>query len=124
METDGPERTWASCRRWGRRVSLSLGLLLGLGLTPYTLMCLPHASVDSEVGVMVYGLPVLFALGVGVPVLVLPTATWGLGLRKVQEQGTSIPRWEAWTFLGVAGGLAFLLFQMSHLYWNFIKNLF
>ena len=115
---------WGRIRRWGRRVTLTVGVLFGLSITPYTLMCVAHSTVDSEVGVMSYGFPVLMASVIGVPLLVLPTVAWGVGIRKTQDKGASLPRWEAWTFLGIAGGLSVLLFMMSHIYWHMVVNFF
>lgn len=115
---------WGRIRRWGRRVSLTVGVLFGFSITPYTLMCVAHQTVDSEVGVMSYGFPVLMASVVVVPILVLPMVAWGMGIRKTRERGDELPRWEAWAFVGIAGVLSFLLFQMSHIYWNFVVNFF
>ena len=115
---------WERARRWGRRITWTLALILAVGLTPYTLMCVSHALVDSEVGVMLYGMPVMVGLLVGLPILALPATVWGVGLAKARRRGDLIAWREAWSFLVIAGGAAFLLAQLAHVYWRHFKRLF
>ena len=124
MSEAAPGIEWGRIRSWGRGISLASAVLFGLSVTPYTLMCVSHSAVDSEVGVMGFGFPVLMASVIGVPLLVLPTVAWGVGIRKTRDKGAPLPRWEAFSFLGIAGVLTALLCMMSHIYWNLLKNVF
>ena len=109
-------------RTWGRRITLgllSLGVLLG---GSSFVSCLAYSAVDSEVGVMMTGFPLLIGVTFGTPVVGLSTLLWGLGLKQARGAGEQIPRWEAWCFGCIALGAALLLGLLGPNYLHLAKS--
>jgi hypothetical protein len=95
-------------RRWARRITLALITLPSLLAIPNFLSCMAHSRVDSEVGVMMYGLPLAIGTMMGAPVVAVFALAWGLGMNKARRAGEPIPRWEIGCFGAIASLLAFL----------------
>ena len=64
-----PENRMNNPRKWGRRLTLGLLVLALLVAGPNFLACIGHSAVDSEVGVMMYGFPLLIGMIYGSPLL-------------------------------------------------------
>ena len=109
-------------RTWGRRATLGLiALALVLG-APNFLSCLAHSAVDSEVGVMMHGFPLLIGAVYGTPVLGVTALLWGHGLKKSYFSAEQIPRWEAWSFGIVAVVVTLLLCLLGPNYLHLGKS--
>jgi hypothetical protein len=107
-------------RRWARRITLlSVAAMVVLG-TPNLLNAIAHSRVDSEVGVMMYGLPLFIGLLYTCPVIGAFILVWGVGLRKARRRGEVIPRREFWCFGVIAVVIGFLLLMFSGTYLRMI----
>jgi hypothetical protein len=91
-------RDWGHRRRWARRFTLTVFFGSALLATPNFARCVAHSLTDSEVGVMMYGFPLLIGALFLSPVVGVSTAIWGLGMRKARLRGEQIPFWERWCF--------------------------
>lgn len=109
-------------RRWARRITLALITLPSLLAIPNFLSCMAHSRVDSEVGVMMYGLPLAIGTMMGTPVVAVFALAWGLGMKQAWRGGESIPRWEIGCFGAIASLLALLLFLLSSTYLRAAKS--
>lgn len=65
----------------------------GLIVAYFSIMMARHARVDSEVGVTVYGLQMIFALAATIVSTSLASALWGWGIRRSRAAG-KVRRWE------------------------------
>ena len=110
-------------RRWARRITLlSVAAIVVLG-TPNLLNAIAHGRVDSEVGVMMYGLPLFIGLLYACPVVGAFTLVWGLGLRRARRRGDAIPRREIWCFAVIATVTGVLLLMFGSTYLRMVVNL-
>jgi hypothetical protein len=110
-------------RRWARRTTFALIALPSMLSVPSFMSCLAHSRVDSEVGVMMYGLPLVIGAMLGTPVVSLFTIIWGLGLKKAQGTGERIPLWELLCFGAITASLLLFLYQFSASYLHGAKSL-
>jgi hypothetical protein len=112
-ESIASEPRWVRWRRWARRCTLTLVFLPMLLAAPSFASCVAHAMVDSEVGVMTHGFPIIFGVVLLLPLVLTSTIVWGLGLRKARLGGDDTPFWERWLFRGIATVLALLVWGFS-----------
>jgi len=112
-EANSREQRWELARLWARRFTLTLILVPALLAAPRFAACISHVLVDSEVGVMMYGLPLVIGIVLLWLMVFASTVTWGLGMRKTRLQGKEIPFWERWCFRGIAAGLALVFWGFS-----------
>ncbi len=63
----------------------------GLAVAFFDIMMTRHARVDSEVGVTVYGLQMIFALYATILATCVSSALWGWGIRRAR---VAVSRWE------------------------------
>ncbi len=89
---------------------------------PSLLNAVAHARVDSEVGVMMYGVPLFIGMVFGCPVVAAFTVVWGLGLARARGRGEAIPRWEMGSFGVVAPLITLLLLALSETYLHMLVN--
>jgi len=115
-ESTQPEGRWERRRRRARRFTITIFFGFLLVVSPAFASCLRHAVVDSEVGVMMYGLPIFLGVFYLSPVLSVSTVVWGLGMRKARVRGEVVPFWERWCFRAIAAALAFVLWGLSAAY--------
>jgi len=80
---------------------------------PGFVSCISHAMVDSEVGVMMHGLPIVLGLLYGLPLIGASTILWGLGLRHARLGGEEISFGERWGFRGIAAALLIVVWGFS-----------
>ena len=114
--TDSPNTPVDSvvdARRWARRTTFTLIVLPSILAFPSFMSCLAHSRVDSEVGVMMHGLPLAIGIMLGTPVVSVFTIIWGLGLRKARRTGEQIPLWELLCFGAISSLLLLLLYLFS-----------
>jgi hypothetical protein len=104
---------WEKRRRWARRFTMTFFFAFLILGTPNFVGCVLHARVDSEVGGMNYGLPLLIGIVWGAPVLGVSTLIWGLGLRKARRRGETIPLTERGCFAAIATVLAIILVALA-----------
>ena len=109
------ERSWERRRRSARRFTLTVFFGSSFVAAPNFVSCIAHSRVDSEVGVMVNGLPLVLGLLVVGPVVGVSTVIWGLGTKKARLWGAQIPFWERWFFRAIAGVLLLIL-------WGFLAD--
>jgi hypothetical protein len=107
------ERPLGRRRLWARRFTITMFFGPTLLAVPNFASCLAHSRVDSEVGVMMHGLPLLIGVMWLGPVVGASTAIWGLGMRKARLRGEEIPFWERWCFRAIAAVLIFVLWGFS-----------
>ena len=98
---------WERNRRLGKWGTLVMSGILLLYVLPYVYMTAAHVRVDSEVGVMMYAVPVFIAVSLTAPVVACFAILWGLGLRRARQDGIEYRNWEPWT-CGLVGGTACL----------------
>ncbi len=65
----------------------------GLVVAFFSIMTARHARVDSEVGVTVYGLQMIFALEATIVCTFLCSSLWWAGIRRARVSG-NVKRWE------------------------------
>ena len=111
-------------RKWGRRITLGLIALALVLAGPNFVSCLAHSAVDSEVGVMMYGFPLLIGVTFGTPLLGFTALLWGLGLKKAYFAEGQIPRWESLSFGVIAVGVSLLLCLLAPTYLRLVKSYF
>ena len=114
--TDTPDTSVDSvvdARRWARRTTIALIVLPSMLAIPSFMSCLAHSRVDSEVGVMMHGLPLAIGTMLGTPVVSVFAIIWGLGLRKARRTGERIPLWELLCFGAISTLLLLLLYLFS-----------
>jgi hypothetical protein len=123
--TDSPNPSADSAvdaRRWVRRTTFTLIALPSIVAIPSFMSCMAHSRVDSEVGVMMYGLPLVIGAMLGTPVVSLFTIIWGLGLKKAHGTGERIPLWELLCIGAITASLLLLLYQFSASYLHGAKS--
>jgi hypothetical protein len=96
-----------------RRFTLTTLVAAALLGMPNFLSCLAHARVDSEVGVMMNGFPLLLGIMFVAPVVGVSTIIWGLGLRQARLQSEQVPLLERCFFGAIAAVLLFVLWGFS-----------
>jgi hypothetical protein len=113
---------WDKRRKRMRNLVLGADGLLMIPVLPLAYNTLAHARVDSEVGVMVNGVPMIGMLLLATPFLAACTAFWAQGFVRSQTRGLTIPRWEPWLLAGnlmAWGGMGFVA---APLYWRALRN--
>ena len=117
--TDSPNPSADSAvdaRRWVRRTTFTLIALPSIVAIPSFMSCLAHSRVDSEVGVMMYGFPLLIGTMMATPVVSVFTLIWGFGLKKARRTGEQIPLWELLCFGAISALLLLYLFRANLLH--------
>jgi hypothetical protein len=104
---------WEKRRRWARRFTMTVFFAFLVLGTPNFVGCVLHARVDSEVGVMTYGLPLLIGIVWGAPVLGASTLIWGVGLWKARRRGETSSLTERVCFTAIATVLTIILVPLA-----------
>ena len=116
------EGQWERIRKLGKWVSLGLPLVLLVFATPHFLMAVNHARVDSEVGVMMHGLPLVIGGVFTAPAICYFAIFWGLGLRKAHQADVDVAPWEKWVCMGIVGLTGFVTLVSLDVYWRMLTN--